>query len=162
MDVLSPEQRHKNMQHIKSADTKPERILRKKLWHSGYRYRKNYKSLPGKPDIALTKYKICVFVDSEFFHGKDFDGGYKSRKYSSLREQLEHSSNSEFWLKKIQRNMERDREVNAKLHGLGWTVIRLWSQDVLKNTEGCFHIIEESILAAKLTETEHDAGESQR
>ena len=73
MDILTKEQRRKNMQHIRSRDTKPEVVLRKALWHKGYRYRKNYKDLPGKPDIVFTKQKVCVFVDSEFFHGKDFE-----------------------------------------------------------------------------------------
>ena len=71
-DVLTPEQRRKNMQHIHSKNTKIEVILRKALWKKGYRYRKNYKELPGKPDIVLTKYKIAIFCDSEFFHGKDW------------------------------------------------------------------------------------------
>ncbi len=71
MDVLIPQQRHKNMSNIKSKDTGIEVTLRKALWHKGYRYRKNYAKLPGKPDIALTKYKIAIFCDSEFFHGKD-------------------------------------------------------------------------------------------
>ena len=146
MDVLSPEQRRKNMRRIKGTDTKPEIVLRKLLWHNGYRYRKNYKGLPGKPDIVLTKYKICVFVDSEFFHGKGFYGDYESQKYSSLREQLEHSNNSRFWLKKIQKNMERDREVNAELKGLGWVVIRFWSKGVLKKPQECLCIIKEVIL----------------
>lgn len=74
LDRLTPEQRHKNMKNIKSSDTKIEITLRKALWKKGYRYRKNYKKLPGKPDIAITKYKIAIFCDSEFFHGKD--GGY--------------------------------------------------------------------------------------
>lgn len=73
MDVLTPEQRRKNMQHIKSKDTAIEITLRKALWKKGYRYRKNYKKLPGKPDIVLTKYKIAIFCDSEFFHGKDWE-----------------------------------------------------------------------------------------
>ena len=133
------------MSCIKCADTKPEIALRKLLWHNGYRYRKNYKGLPGKPDIVLTKYRICIFVDSEFFHGKGFEGGYESRKYSSLREQLEHSNNSEFWLKKIQNNMDRDRKVNAELNELGWTVIRFWSKDVLNKPVDCLRIIKESI-----------------
>ena len=72
-DVLMSEQRRKNMQHIKSNDTKIEVILRKALWARGYRYRKNYKALPGKPDIVLTKYKIAIFCDGEFFHGKDWE-----------------------------------------------------------------------------------------
>ncbi len=141
-DVLTKEQRHKNMQHICSKDTKPEVVLRKALWKKGYRYRKNYKDLPGKPDIVLTKQHICIFVDSEFFHGKSFESGYESNKYSSLREQLENSNNSEFWLKKIQRNMERDREVDAKLQVLGWSVLRFWSKDVVKRTDECVHSIE--------------------
>lgn len=73
MDVLTKEQRRKNMQNIKSKDTSIELMLRKALWDEGYRYRKNYKVLPGKPDIALTKYKIAIFCDSEFFHGKDWE-----------------------------------------------------------------------------------------
>lgn len=148
-DVLTTEQRKKNMQRIRSKDTKPEVVLRKALWHKGYRYRKNYKDLPGKPDIVFTKQKVCVFVDSEFFHGKDFESGYKSRKYSSLREQLENSNHSEFWMSKIQRNMERDREVDAELHGLGWSVLRFWSKDVLRKTEDCIDAIEEAMFVRK-------------
>ena len=148
-DVLTTEQRKKNMQRIRSKDTKPEVVLRKALWHKGYRYRKNYKDLPGKPDIVFTKQKVCVFVDSEFFHGKDFESGYKSRKYSSLREQLENSNHSEFWMSKIQRNMERDREVDAELHGLGWSVLRFWSKDVLRKTEDCIDAIEEAMFVCK-------------
>ena len=148
-DVLTKEKRKKNMQRIRSKDTKPEVVLRKALWHKGYRYRKNYKDLPGKPDIVFTKQKVCVFVDSEFFHGKDFESGYKSRKYSSLREQLENSNHSEFWMSKIQRNMERDREVDAELHGLGWSVLRFWSKDVLRKTEDCIGAIEEAMFVCK-------------
>ena len=149
-DVLTKEQRHKNMQRIRGKDTKAEIVLKKALWHKGYRYRKNYKLLPGKPDIVLTKYKLCIFIDSEFFHGKGFESDYKSTKYSSLREQLESSNNSEFWLKKIQRNMERDREVDAELHGMGWSVIRLWSKEVLNDTEGCIKSIEELIFHIRI------------
>ena len=142
-DNLTKEQRHKNMQHIRGVDTKPEVLLRKKLWARGYRYRKNFKKLPGKPDIVLTKEKICIFVDSEFFHGKDFLTGYKSNKYNSLKAQLEHSDNSEYWMAKIQNNMKRDNEVNCLLNNLGWKVIRFWSKDVLKDVELCIRSIEE-------------------
>ena len=151
-DVLTSEQRKKNMQHIRSKDTKPEVVLRKALWHKGYRYRKNYKDLPGKPDIVFTKQRVCVFVDSEFFHGKDYESGYKSKKYNSLKEQLEHSNNSEFWMNKIRRNIERDREVDAELHGLGWSVLRFWSKDVLKRTDECINAIEEIIFAERINE----------
>lgn len=132
---------------LRSKDTKPEVKLRKALWKKGYRYRKNYKNLPGKPDIVLTKQRICIFVDSEFFHGKGFESGYESNKYSSLREQLENSNNSEFWLEKIQRNMERDHEVDMQLKELGWSVLRFWSKDVLKNMDDCIHEVEETIFS---------------
>lgn len=145
-DVKSPDSRRKNMAAIRSKDTKPEIALRRALWRKGYRYRKNWKALPGKPDIVLTKYKICVFVDSEFFHGKDYFSHYKSQKYNSLQEQLQHSVNSEYWIKKITRNMERDREVEAALNGLGWKVIRFWGKDALHNTDQCVESIEEIIF----------------
>ena len=102
-DVLTPEQRRKNMQHIKAKDTKIEVILRKALWARGYRYRKNYRNLPGKPDIVLTKYKIAIFCDGEFFHGKDWE---------VLQSRLRKSHNSEFWISKISKNRERDNEIN--------------------------------------------------
>lgn len=142
-DVLSPEQRHKNMQHIRSSDTDIELRLRKALWDKGYRYRKNYKELPGKPDIVLTKYKIAIFCDGEFFHGKDWE---------VLKPHLEKSNNSEFWINKISRNRERDDEVNKKLLFLGWTVIRFWGGDIKKNTDECVKVIEETIWDLKLQE----------
>ena len=104
-DDLTKEQRRKNMQHIKSSDTEIEVLLRKALWEKGYHYRKNYKNLPGKPDIALTKYKIAIFCDGEFFHGKDWE---------VLRSRLEKSNNSEYWISKISKNRKRDEEINKK------------------------------------------------
>lgn len=100
MDDMTLSQRRENMRKIRSTDTKPEIVLRKALWKKGYRYRKNLKTLPGKPDIVLTKYRICIFVDSEFFHGKDYLSDYKSKKYKSLKDQLEHSTNPDYWVKK--------------------------------------------------------------
>lgn len=149
-DVLTKEQRHRNMQRIRSVDTKPEILLRKALWHKGYRYRKNYKDLPGKPDIVIKKYKICVFVDSEFFHGKDFESGYKSKKYDSLREQLEHSNNSDFWMEKIKRNMERDRQVDIELREKGWSVIRFWTKDIINNLDDCLTAIDDLVIDQKM------------
>lgn len=125
------------MSHIRSKDTKIEVSLRKALWHKGYRYRKNYKNLPGKPDIALTKYKIAVFCDSEFFHGKDWE--------ESLLPQIRRGSNSEFWEKKITANMDRDSEVNRKLESMGWIVIRFWGKDIKKNLDVCVNTIEDHI-----------------
>jgi len=146
MDDLTPSQRSKNMRRIKSKNTKPEILLRKALWKKGYRYRVNYKKLPGKPDIVLTKYKMCVFIDSEFFHGKDFESGYHSSKFDSLKEQLEAGDHAAYWLPKIQKNMERDRMVEAELKGMGWTVLRFWSKEVLKDSDQCIHEIEDAIF----------------
>lgn len=146
MDDLTPSQRSKNMRRIKSKNTKPEILLRKALWKKGYRYRINYKKLPGKPDIVLTKYKICVFIDSEFFHGKDFESGYHSSKFDSLKEQLEAGDHAAYWLPKILKNMERDRMVEAELKGMGWTVLRFWSKEVLKDSDQCIRNIEETIF----------------
>ena len=146
-DVLTPEQRRKNMQHIRGKDTTIEVILRKALWARGYRYRKNYKGIPGSPDIVLTKYKIAIFCDGEFFHGKDWE---------VLKPRLEKSNNSEFWIKKISRNLERDDEINKKLLFMGWTVIRFWGNEIKKNTDECIRVIEETIFDIKLGETTED------
>ena len=142
-DVLTPEQRRKNMQHIRSENTSIEIRLRKALWSKGYRYRKNYKKLPGKPDIVLTKYKIAIFCDSEFFHGKDWE---------VLRPRLEKGSNSAFWINKISRNITRDDEVNKELLFMGWTVIRFWGNDIKKNIDECVKVVEETIFDIKFNE----------
>ena len=136
-DVMSKEQRSKTMSHIHKKDTSIEVKLRKILWHKGYRYRKNYKALPGSPDIVLTKQKICIFCDSEFFHGKDWE---------ILKPRLEKGNNPEYWVKKIERNRERDDEINKKLLFMGWTVIHFWGKDILKNTEECIKVIEDCIF----------------
>lgn len=149
MDKLTPEQRHRNMQNIKAKDTSIECILRKALWNEGYRYRKNYNMLPGKPDIAITKYKIAIFCDSEFFHGKDWE---------QLREQLERGKNAEFWIKKISRNMERDLEVNSVLNGMGWTVLRFWGRDIKKHPEECVSVVREAIFDRKINDMDYSIG----
>ena len=141
MDNLTKEQRHKNMQHIRSKDTTIEVLLRKSLWKKGYRYRKNYDKLPGKPDIAITKYKIAIFCDGEFFHGKDWE---------VLKPRLERGNNSEYWIKKISRNMERDDEINKRLLFEGWTVIRFWGNDIKKNIDECVRVVEEIIFNEKI------------
>ena len=140
-DVLTKEQRSKNMKNIKSSDTKIEIMLRKALWNKGYRYRKNVKSLPGKPDIVITKYKIAVFCDGEFFHGKDWE---------LLREKLETSNNGEFWIKKISRNIEHDDEVDKELTYMGYTVLRFWGKDIKQHIDDCVQAIEEAIFDIKL------------
>lgn len=146
MDHLTRKQRHKNMKNIKSKDTSIEMILRKALWNKGYRYRKNDNSLPGKPDIVLPKYKIAVFCDSEFFHGKDWE---------ILKPQLEKGKNGNFWIDKISKNRKRDDEVNKRLQFLGWTVIRFWGKDITKKTEECVRVIEEAIFDIMLNEDDY-------
>lgn len=139
MDDLTPEQRRKNMQHIRSKDTSIEIKLRKALWHEGIRYRKNYKALPGKPDIAITKYRIAVFCDSSFWHGRDF--GKKKPV----------ATNHQYWDAKIKRNMERDKEVNQHLRAAGWTVLRFWDIDINKNLDECINTIIEAVLESKVS-----------
>lgn len=136
-DFLTKEQRHKNMQNIRGKDTKIEVILRKALWNKGYRYRKNYRKLLGSPDIVLMKYKIAIFCDGEFFHGKDWE---------VLKAKLEGSNNSEFWISKISRNRERDDEVNKRLLFEGWTVIRFWGDDIIKHVDECVKVVEDAVF----------------
>lgn len=147
MDNLTKEQRHKNMKNIKSKDTKIEVVLRKELWHRGYRYRKNYNELPGKPDIVLTKQKIVIFCDSEFFHGKDWE---------VLKPRLEKGNNANYWLKKIERNITRDQGINQQLNFLGWTVVRFWGKEILNNTDECIKVIEETIFESTCNSWEED------
>ena len=126
MDRHTPKQRSKNMRAVKNKGSKEEIMLTKALWHLGYRYRKNDKTVFGKPDLTFKKYKLAVFVDSEFFHGKDWE----TKKY-------EIKSNQEFWYKKIERNIERDKEVTAFLERSGWTVLRFWAKDVRMELDSC-------------------------
>ena len=136
-----------NMRKIHSKDTSIELLLRKALWHKGYRYRKNYKALPGSPDIVLTKYKIAIFCDSEFFHGKDWE---------ILKLRLENWKNADFWIKKIERNRNRDYENDKKLLFLGYTVLHFWGQDISKHTDECLQTIEEAIWDTKFSDTATD------
>lgn len=145
MDDLTPEQRRKNMQNIRSKDTKIEIALRKALWHRGYRYRKNVNNMPGRPDIVLPKYKIVIFCDGEFFHGKDWE---------ILKPKLEKSNNSEYWIRKISKNRERDDSVNKQLLFEGWTVIRFWGKDIKNDLETCVQVIEETIFETHISEFE--------
>jgi DNA mismatch endonuclease (patch repair protein) len=126
------------MQNIKSKDTSIELILRKELWNRGIRYRKNFKELIGKPDIVLTKYKVVIFCDSEFWHGYDWENRKNDFK-----------SNQTFWIPKIERNMERDKKVTSSLEEQGWTVIRFWGKEIKKNTDGCVDKILETIEREK-------------
>ena len=131
MDNHTPEQRTANMKAIRYKDTKIEIILRTELWARGIHYRKHCKDLPGKPDLAFKGKKVAVFCDSEFWHGYDWEN--QKDRIGTRRE---------YWLSKIERNMERDREVNRSLEDLGYIVLRFWGKSILKNPSGCADEIE--------------------
>lgn len=141
------EKSSKNMSRIRGKNTSIEVKLRKALWHKGYRYRKNYKKLSGSPDIAITKYKVAIFCDSEFFHGKDWE---------VLRPRLQKGKNANYWIPKIERNMQRDVEKNQALLFDGWTVIHFWGKDILKNTDECVRVIEDVIFDIKMGRIQWD------
>jgi DNA mismatch endonuclease (patch repair protein) len=129
------------MQAIRSTNTKMEVVLAKALWTKGYRYRKNDKTVFGKPDFTFKKYKIAVFVDSEYFHGKDWDINKKRIK-----------TNRKFWWNKIETNIRRDIEVNKILKEEGWKILRFWSLDIKKNLLYCTRKIERLIELRKNAE----------
>ena len=134
MDRHTPEQRRKNMQAVKNKDSQIELLLRKELWNRGIRYRKNSTKIFGKPDIVFIGKKIAVFCDSEFWHGYNWEERKKDFK-----------SHQEFWIPKIERNMERDKEVTIKLESEEWTVLRFWGNEIKKNTAQCADIIEKVV-----------------
>lgn len=122
------------MQAIKSKNTKDEVLLAKELWHRGYRYRKNNKSVFGKPDLTFKRYKLAIFVDSEYFHGKNWN----TEKYHI-------KTNREFWWVKIEANMKRDKTVNEHLIHNGWKILRFWSGEIRKNLASCILEIEQTM-----------------
>ena len=132
-DRLTPQQRHDNMAAIHGKDTKPEMVVRRWLWSHGFRYRLNDKRLPGKPDVVMRKYKTCIFVNGCFWHGHNVAKPRMSDVRGKMEDVLESSecckipkTNREFWVKKIQRNQERDHEVMRKLAQIGWHSITIW------------------------------------
>jgi len=127
-----------NMRMVKNKDSDIEQLLRKELWKRGIRYRKNVRRIYGNPDIAFIGLRIAVFCDSEFWHGFNWD----SRKN-------DFKSNQDFWIPKIERNMERDIEVNKKLISDGWIVIRFWGKEIKNETSHCADIIEKAIKERK-------------
>lgn len=139
------EKSHKNMSRIHGKDTTIEMILRRALWHKGIRYRKNYKKIPGRPDIAITKYKIAIFCDSEFFHGKDWE---------TLREKLKKGKNPDYWIAKISRNIERDQLKDKELRALGWLPLHFWGKEITHDLDSCLRVIEESIFERTLEREE--------
>lgn len=134
MDRLSPEQRRKNMQAVKSKNSSIEIMLRKELWSRGLRYRKNYAKIIGKPDIVFIGKKVAVFCDSEFWHGYDWE-----------HKKEEIKSNRNFWYPKIERNMQRDIEVTQALIDDGWVVLRFWGNQIKKQLSDCADQIEKAV-----------------
>lgn len=114
------------MSNVKLKDGNAEQLLAKRLWHLGYRYRKNDKRFPGSPDIAILGYKIAVFVDGEFWHGKDWE---------TRKERLQR--NREYWIEKIEENMARDARADKELLNKGWVPVHFWEKEVLKSTDAC-------------------------
>ena len=122
--------RSKIMSQIKGKNSKPELLFRKALWAKGIRYRINSKKLPGKPDISIQKYKLAIFIDGEFWHGYNWD---------ERRETIK--KNRGFWIPKIERNMQRDKEVNLELQDMGYMVFRFWSKEIQTELQKCINDI---------------------
>lgn len=116
----------KRMSHVKTKKNSAEVMLAKSLWHRGYRYRLNYKALPGSPDVALTKYRIAIFIDGEFWQGKDFE-----QRKTKLK------NNKDYWIEKIQENIDRDLKNDKLLRQMDWYPIHFWSNDVIKYCNQC-------------------------
>lgn len=124
----------KRMKALSHKKSKVESLLAKALWHKGYHYRLNYKKLPGTPDIALTKYRIAIFVDGEFWHGKDLK-----------KNKRKIENNKDYWIEKIEENIQRDIRNDNLLRQMDWTPIHFWSEDVNKYLDYCINEIEETI-----------------
>lgn len=119
-------ERSKIMSKIRGKSTKPEVAFRKALWNEGYRYRKNYKKLPGNPDIVMKKHKVVIFIDGEFWHGYNWN-----EKKNKIK------TNRGFWIPKIERNMQRDMEINSRLTEMGYKIFRFWEHQIKKEKEIC-------------------------
>ena len=130
MDKHTPEQRHKNMQAVKNKDSEIELLLRRELWSRGIRYQKNSNKVFGHPDIVFIGKKIAVFCDSEFWHGYNWE---------TKKEELK--SHQDFWIQKIEKNIQRDIEVNQKLQSEGWLVIRFWGKEIKKDVSACADLV---------------------
>ena len=126
MNKLTPEQRHKNMAAIRGKNTKPELIVRKGLWSRGFRYRLNHKRLPGHPDLVLRKYRTCIFVNGCFWHGHKVALLQQAQEPQNSECCKIPKSNREFWVEKIRRNKERDKEEQRRLAEMGWHCITVW------------------------------------
>lgn len=132
----SDDSTRKRMSRVKLKAGNSEMLLAKELYKRGYRYWKNYKVLPGSPDIAIKKYNIAVFVDGEFWHG--FDWNHKKDRIKR---------NKEYWVEKIEENICRDNRVNQELKAIGWIPVRFWSKEVIRDASGCVDDIESLIIS---------------
>ena len=133
MDHLTPQQRHKTMAAIHNKNTKPEMIVRRGLWKRGFRYRLNHKRLPGHPDLVLRKYRTCIFINGCFWHGHNVALPQRADGRGLMEDVIESSecckipkTNRDFWVAKIRRNKERDKEEQRKLAEMGWHCITVW------------------------------------
>ncbi|MCF6294550.1 MAG: very short patch repair endonuclease [Flavobacteriaceae bacterium] len=126
------------MSKIRGKNTKPEMLFRKALWHKGVRYRINNKKLPGKPDVSIQKYKLAIFIDGGFWHGYNWN-----EKKETIK------SNRGFWIPKIERNMQRDKEVNQKLSEMDYTVFRFWEKEIKNELDKCINDVLVHIATGK-------------
>lgn len=136
--INKPMTRSENMSRIRSKNTSIEQLLGRAMWILGLRYRKNDKTIFGKPDFVFKGKKVAVFCDSEFWHGKYL-----------LEQKYIPKSNAEYWIPKLERNIERDKQVNAELELAGWTVIRFWEKDIRKHAEECARKVFETVKETK-------------
>ena len=130
----SAEQISHNMRRIKNKDSVIELTLRRELWKRGLRYRKNVKTIFGKPDIAFIGKKVAVFCDSEFWHG-----------YAWEISKEDFQSNQDFWIAKIERNIQRDKEVTEHLRKEGWIVLRFWGKEIKRDVSACANIVQQAV-----------------
>ncbi len=127
-----------NMSKIRAKNSKPELIFRRALWKANIRYRTHVKALPGSPDIAIKKYKLALFVDGNFWHG-----------YHWEKRKMQIKTNRDFWIPKIERNMQRDRENRILLENKGYTVMRFWEHEIKQHLEACINQVKLYIETAK-------------
>lgn len=139
VDKLTREQRRRCMQSNKAKGTKPEVLLMKELWRRGLRYRKNVNGVPGTPDLCFKRKKVAVFVDGDFWHGRNWAEG-----------QTRIKSNRAFWYAKIERNMARDVRVNQLLSESGWQVVRIWESEIKHSLSSSADRVEAAVRRADL------------
>lgn len=125
-ELITTPEISKRMANVSLKGGKAEVALAKALWHNGIRYRKNYRKMPGSPDIAITRYKVAVFVDGEFWHGENWE-----ERKTKLK------SNRDYWIEKIEENIARDKRNDLRLREAGWIPIHFWEKEVKRDLNGC-------------------------